>query len=155
MVGEKQGSMKTQKKKLRMAEMTSGLVGAKYSLGNGSFSNGYDCVSLLLDVAKKRNLPVPDVFEGITRETYSALWNTNKPRAKATLFRFLASLGEKIKPKFAFTGDLLILKNKETGELTIGIHAGGDKVLSAFTDAGVALASLQAYTIKQAYRWGK
>jgi len=141
------------KKRLNMVGVTSQFVGSPYALGHASRSQGFDCISLLLAMANKMDLPVPDEFEGVTRETYPELWNTDKEKAKAVLFRFLATLGEEVKPKFAFTGDLLILKNRQTGTLTIGIHAGGDKIMSAFTDVGIKVIDLRLYKIKRAFRW--
>lgn len=141
------------RKRLNMVRVTSQFVDSPYALGQASRSQGFDCISLLLGMAAKMDLSVPDEFEGVTRETYPELWDTNKEKAKAVLFRFLSTLGKEITPAFAFTGDLLILKNRQTGTLTIGIHAGGDKIMSAFTDVGVKVIDLRLYKIKRAFRW--
>lgn len=146
-------------KRLKLSQFTARFVGAPYRLGGQRPAEGLDCLSLILEAARHRRIPVSDEFEGVTRETYAELWETDREGAKKKLLRFVLSLGEEIPPSMAFAGDLLIIKPKKGGNgrdrSVLGIHAGNDLVLSSFTDAGVRLANLQDCEIVRAIRWEK
>jgi len=138
---------------MNLAIMTAKYVGTPYKLGGWSREEGFDCLSLMLSIADDRGIEVPEEFEGVTRETYAELWETNKKKAERLLFKFAASLGQEIPPHRAFAGDLLIAKSKADGSLVLAIHAGQSLMLSAFTDTGVDLVGLDHYEIKKAYKW--
>jgi len=143
------------KEKLKMAERTSKVVGTPYKLGEEKPGVGFDCLSLLHHMGTKAGFEVPTEFEGYTMETYKEFWNRDKKGAMEVFTRLIASLGEEIKPAFAFAGDLLIVKSKRTKAISMGLHAGGDKVLTVFEDAGVSFADLSMVKILRAFRWRK
>jgi cell wall-associated NlpC family hydrolase len=143
-------------KRLRLAKVAAKFVGAPYRLGGRSRNEGYDCLSLVLGLAEEWGIRIPEGFEGIEAGTYPAYWESDPESAKAMLIRFAASLGGEVLPHHAFAGDLLVLRPRLQPEIVIlGLHAGGDLVLSAFTDLGVALLSLRLFRIEKAVRWAR
>jgi cell wall-associated NlpC family hydrolase len=141
------------KPNFHFADIARKYVGSPYKLGGWSRESGFDCVSLIVTILNDYGINPPMKFEGLNNKSYAALWTGNKQKAKSVLFRYLLGLGSEVKTCFAFTGDIIFISGN--GKLTAGIHGGNDLVLSAFTDRGVALANLQAYSIERAIRWAK
>jgi hypothetical protein len=136
-------------RKLRLAQLTSEVVGKPYGLCE---KNAFDCLNLIFWYCDQQGIKLPESFEGFTRNNYDKLFERDPGQAKEVFERFIASLGQEISPAFAFAGDFLICAVKKTGERAIGIHAGGDQMMSVFLERGVALANLRAYDILTAYR---
>ena len=136
---------------LRVFDVVNRYVDSPYKLGGRSRSEGYDCFSLVLAIGEDLGITVPDEFEGQTMNTYSDLWLSDQDEAKRVMFGLFEKLAEKISPSKAFVFDILVFED-ENGE-NVGIHAGKDLVLSAFTDVGVKLANIKAFVVKGAYRW--
>lgn len=144
------------KKSKRLAILTSNLVGAPYKLGGQTVDEGLDCLSVVDYVANFWDQPLPDEFEGMTRENYKACYEADPVGAKKTFLRLVKTLGHEILPTSgAFAGDLLVIQVKGKPEtIGVGIHAGNNLCLSAFELHGVALVDLRAYEILHVYRWG-
>jgi len=138
---------------MNLAKITQKYVGVPYCLGGKSVDDGLDCFSLLLYLAKENHIEIPDSFEGVPVDNYVSLWNNDRLKAKKTLIRFVQNLGKEIPVGKCFAGDLLILKFKGTGEMSIGMHAGKNLVLTVFIDEGVQLVTMDQLKIKRAYRW--
>lgn len=148
LVGGKPGGMK-KTQKLKIAELTSRLVGKEYNLGQ------HDCLSVVIYFCDAWGIPFPDEFEGYTKENYAELYEKKPKETKQVFFRLVASLGREVPPERAMPGDFLILEVPEIGEESraVYIHAGQGNVLAAFTEKGIAINSLKAYKILKAYRW--
>ena len=82
MVGEKSkvhwlGIMKPKEKKQTFADFTGQFTNKDYKQG-GFDCNGYDCIGLVYDFLTKKGNNIPDSFDGLTKENYYVLFNTNK-----------------------------------------------------------------------------
>jgi len=141
--------------KLKMAQRTSQVVGAPYKLGENTFSGGFDCLSLLHHIGTKAGFEVPLEFEGYTMETYKEFFKKDRKEAMKVFARLMISVGKEIKPNFAFTGDLLMIENIKSGEISMAIHAGNDRALSVYEKSGVTLVDLRVNKITRAFRWRK
>jgi len=145
-----------------LARITAKYVGAPYKLGGKSKTEGFDCLSLIVALARDFKKEMVQDFKGIKMDQdlkrmietdYVEVWISDRDKVKQLMFDFVSSLGDPIPPSKAFVGDLLILESKRLKEITIGIHAGGDLILSAFTNAGVKLAKMSLFNIRAAYKW--
>ena len=134
---------KTQK--LKMAELTSRLIGKKYNLGQ------HDCLSVIIYFCDAWGITIPDEFEGYTRENYAELYNKDPEATKEVFIKFISALGKSIDPKRAAAGDFLITEYKK--QKSIFIHGGRGTGISAFTDKEIDVVSLKPYKILKAYRW--
>ncbi|MEW6670234.1 MAG: hypothetical protein AB1427_00940 [Thermodesulfobacteriota bacterium] len=134
-------------RKLKMAELTSKLVGSPYELGR------CDCLTTVLYFCEAWGVPLPEEFEGITRETYAAVYSKDPDAAQAAFGRFVAMLGTEVPPERVLTGDFLILQARDGQKTGVAVCAGAGNAISAFAGKRVAVVSLRAYTIKKAYRW--
>jgi len=137
---------------MNLNEITQKYVGCPYKLGGKNTTEGFDCISLIFALANDLGITLSESYGGVTLSSYPELWQSHPEKAKRLLLRFISSLGEAIPVGKAFVGDLLILET-ENGELFVGMHAGHDLILSAFTDIGIALMTTRACTIRSAYRW--
>ena len=139
-------------RKLRLAELTSRLVGAPYKLGGHGVDTGFDCYSLLLAACDFWNTEVPRAFDGLTVDNYPERFRADPDGTKQILFKALASMGKEIKPSEAFAGDILVTSTKGTNFFGVGIHAGGDSILATYLERGVQIMPLRGYNIIKAYR---
>jgi len=146
--------MKRQKpKRLNLSKLTAKYVGTPYKLGGQTIAEGLDCLSLMLNIGRDLKIPLPEEFEGITRENYGDYWLTYPDKAKLRFSRFVSTLGESVPIEKAFAGDFLVFTYKD-GPIMIGLHAGQDLLLSAFADIGkIAVVSFRDYQIKRVIRW--
>lgn len=135
-----------------LASLSFKYLGTPYKLGGRNIDEGLDCLSFVLSLANELKVEIPESFEGIDRANYEELWQTDPEKAKKIFIRFVSSLGKVIPAEKAFATDLLIITPKK-GNIQVGMHAGGDCILSAFIDKGIALASLRAFKIIKAIRW--
>jgi len=133
--------------KLRMAELTSQIVGKPYKLGE------WDCLGVVLFFCDNWGISIPENFEGYTKENYIQLFIDNPKRAKEIFFRFIASLGKEVDPKRTMPGDFLIIETN--GETGVCINVGGGNILSALLEKGIDVVSMKTYTVLKAYRWRK
>lgn len=139
--------------KLRLAEITSELVGKPYKLGG---KGGFDCAVLILEFAKRIGVPLEDEWEGFTTENYGEFYASNPEQAMDVLRCWVTSIGEEIPAHKAFTGDILIADLRRGGRPeapAVLIHAGQDQALLVTASRGVTFTPLSAYTIRKAYRW--
>ena len=135
----------------RFAGITGRLVGRAYALGG--CATGCDCFSLVYLYLQELSLELPDEFEGLTLETYAARFEQDPDGAKEVMVRFISSLLPELEPRFAFAGDLLLLRlrGEEDGRF-LGIHGGGTNVICATREDGVAVYPLQGYKILRAWK---
>lgn len=146
---------KSTSNKLKLGKVTGKYIGAPYKLGGRNRAEGFDCLSLMLALCKNFKVRIPSEFEGVTPENYVDLWNEDQEKAKEIFIRFVESLGEQIPVYSAMAGDFLILKPKKGNDAFVGVHAGQDMVLSAWTDIGVKPINMRMIKIEKAIRWSK
>ena len=134
--------------RMRMAELTSKLMGKAYKLGQ------VDCVKLIMEIISKAGASVAAEWEGFTPENYAKLYERNPEEAQEMLICWATSIGHEIPACRAFTGDLMIAKAKKmiAGHFVL-LHAGQDQALIVNDKRGVMLVSLRAYDILKAFRW--
>ena len=108
-----------------------------------------------MKIAARQGIKLPEEFEGYRIADYPEIWLADKRLAKTLLLRFVMSIGERIKTYQAFVGDLLVLQQPGTGEISIGVHSGNGYALVAFEDAGVRLAPISDFMVRRAYRMKK
>jgi cell wall-associated NlpC family hydrolase len=150
--GNMVGKATRMRKNLRLAELTSRLVGAPYKLGGHGVREGFDCYSLMLAVCDFWGADAPKVFRDLTVDNYPERFRQDPNGTKEILFEALASTMKEVKPSQAFAGDILITSTKGTNTFGIGIHAGGDSMLASYLERGVQLMPLRGYNILKAYR---
>jgi hypothetical protein len=137
------------KRGLRFYAYSQQQVGRPYGLGQA------DCLTLLLDLCEHAGVPVPESFEGVTRESYADLYRTDPRRANEILMQFLESVADPIPTERTITGDILVAvpRHQPDHEPFLLIRAGGDRVLGAFADRGrVDLGPIRGYQVLRAYR---
>lgn len=148
-------------KPFRLAQITSGLIGAPYRLGESDkpgVKKGYDCASLILHVADLTGMPMPKTWEGFTVDDYAEFYRRRPEQAQEVLCLWASEAGKEIPASRAFAGDLLIVRPRALGKRalpSVVIHAGQDQVLAVYEDRGVGLAPIRYYTVLKAYRWIK
>jgi len=165
--------------KFSLSRITSGMIGIPYRLGGDdlvSGKRGHDCVTLLLEMAKKMEVGLPTKWQGYEIGKNRADFYKKDPvAARKVLVKWATSVGRRVDPNKAFAGDILIvtpkgLMKKERGgfpednkwvefpeeaepEYSVVIHAGQDQVLCVTEKAGVTLAPLRAFDVVKAFRW--
>jgi len=133
------------RQKLKMAKITSAIVGRPYALGR------WDCLRVIAYCCRRWKVPFPDAFEGYTLDNYAARYAEDRSAAMAAFARMLSGLGTEIPPEKAGAGDFLFCSGG-----MIGVHAGQDCILTAFYgSAGVRVVPLQGHRVLQAWRWRK
>ena len=96
---------------------------------SGDLNRGVDCVNLLLGLYEEIGFVMPVEFEGVTREDYANLYQTDRPKANEIWNRFLMSLGTEIGKENFARGDILILKAEGSNELSMAIALGNGSAL--------------------------
>jgi cell wall-associated NlpC family hydrolase len=66
----------------------------------------------------------------------------------------VSTLGHEIKPYQATAGDFVLLKVKDTGEVSgVAVCVGNGYFITAFAGSGSKIASMGKYNIVKAWRW--
>lgn len=107
-------------------------------------------MSVILNLCDFWKVPVPEEFNGYTRENYAEKYLENKEQAKQAFIALVMTLGTEVPQNRAMSGDLLIVRYKE--EYGIGIYAGNGRVLTAFAEATVRTAPLKMCKIEKVIR---
>lgn len=131
--------------------ITAQLVGKPYALGN--FCNGMDCFNLIYRYLTMRGIPMPTEYNGLTLETYGALFQEDPDEAKRIMVEFIGSILQEIQPGMAFAGDVLLLRLKDSdSQVFLGIHGGGANVICSSCEHGVNPYPLSSYEILRAWK---
>jgi hypothetical protein len=157
MVGEKPkvhwiGIMKPKEKKQTFADFTGQFTNKDYKQG-GFDCNGYDCLGLVYDFLTKKGNNIPDSFDGLTKENYYVLFNTNKLAAIKKMFEYFDLFAERINIHERMAGDIVMVQ-KETEDKTFpAIYVGNGNILACYYDCGVkVLACREPFKVVRAWR---
>jgi len=137
-------------KKISLVRLTANYLNVPYKLGGKNREEGLDCVSFIKATAKERGIDTPDTFAGLTLENYTELWEKDKKLAVQTIVEWLSSWCEKVDSNLSFVGDYLLVKDKVSGGMSVGLHSGRE-FLAVFVE-GVKLYRMSNFIIIGAYR---
>ncbi len=89
-----------------LAQNMSKFIDCKYSLGDTS--EGWDCLSFIIDLYETMGFQFPQEYKGITRKNYAKIWN--KGGGRKEFEEVLLLLGKHVNVLDIRRGDLLIFK---------------------------------------------
>jgi hypothetical protein len=137
---------------LNFNKVTREWVGANYKPYGKNPKDGCDCFSIAVDLLRKYNADLPNEFDGITENTYYEFWLKNPAKALLKFVDFLESTCKEIKPQIRKAGDFLFLYHTKTGDKTIGIYGGNNKVVLVNDEVGVTVIGLKDFKVLRAFR---
>lgn len=138
--------------RLKLAELTTRLVGQPYALGS---QQGLDCFSAVVEYLRTRGVEVPADFEGHSTTEYKALFLSDPSEAKRLMVELVSSLLDEILPSFAFAGDILLARTPGSETLSqsfLAIHGGNGCMLAATEEKGIYPLPIRVYEIVRAFR---
>jgi hypothetical protein len=139
------------RKRVPFIEISSKYVGAPYGLGGFDREKGFDCLSLIISIGRDLGINMPTSFSGYNTETYPSLWESDVPKAKRLLLKYVMDLSEEIHIGKLFVPDLVLVDSGE--DYFFGIAAGNGNILSAFINLGVKVEKMNSFTVRRAFRW--
>ena len=113
-------------KNREVSKILSQFIDKKYALGDTS--QGYDCLSTLLEYCRAIGVELPTKFKGFTEKNYAEKWLNGEGREE--YFEFLKTLGKEIDVNYSIAGDIFIIDWEDS--VTAGIYLGNDHVLICF-----------------------
>lgn len=137
-------------KKLALAKITSEMVGKPYKLGGYSPDVGFDCLGIIIYLAERWGIKIPDVIFGMTKYSYATAWASYPEWTKKKFIQFVSTLGDEIAPNKMFVPDLVLFRAHTTTH--VGVMCGRG-LLSAFPNLGVAIIPIADVEIKRVFRW--
>ncbi len=137
---------------MNLSEVTSKLVGAKYSLGSMDISGGLDCFSLILNYLRNSGYNIPDdlEFKGYTLKNYAEKYSKD-PDIINIGYEYLSMLLENVSPSKAVAGDILFAR-LENNAPSFGIDGGNGNMLIVSESGGVQIIDKKYYTIEKALK---
>jgi hypothetical protein len=134
-------------KLFNLLELTEGMVGSNYDLGN------MDCFSIIIMYLARQEVCLPTEFEGMTLATYAQAYKKDPVATREKMFACLDSVMTPVLAEHAKPGDVLLLKLRASSGVPFpAIDGGNANVIFADKQRGVMLTSVRPYRVLKGWK---